>query len=174
MPSFDATQVQLLISQTQALPKPVGQAAADAFQQPLPSIEQPRSPQDANSHIRLGPNGPYVASPKRPFDDSDTDSPQRKFMRGESPLRGAAGRRMQNQSGGASGSSGVGGFAIKNYSANAPQISAPPALPAEVAYLLSILPNARVWDRDHIVRFEPTKVVDFLRGVDLRNARLPQ
>ena len=170
LPSVDAMQIQLVISPTQALPKPVGYRAPAPQQRAVPSVEEPRSPPD----IRLGPNGPYVASPKRALDDSDTETPQRKFMRGDSPLKGAAGRRLQNQSGGAPGSGAAGGFVTKNYvpghtydpvaAPPRPQPVGPAPLPREITFLLSMLPNAANYNA---TRFDPGKMAEFLRGLNL-------
>ena len=72
---FAASDKQPVISPTQAIPAPT---TSPLPQQALPSIEQEQaaSPPESNN-IRLGPNGPYVASPKRPLDDSDTESTHR-------------------------------------------------------------------------------------------------
>ena len=181
LPSFDAMQVQLVISPTQALLKPAGQFATAAGaqpQQPIRSIEQPRSPPE----IILGPNGPYVASPKRKLDDSDSEAPQRKFMRGESPLKGAAGRRMQNvqtgsgQPPGGAVSGAGGGFVTKNYipgaggaPAVAPQPAGPAPWPREISFLLSIIPGAASYKA---MQFDPGRMVELLRTVNVDAARV--
>lgn len=172
LPSFDATRVQLIISPTQMAPKTAAQMAAP--EQPLPSIEEPRSPPDAN-HIRLGPNGPYVASPKRGLEDSDTEMPQRsKFMRGESPLKGAAGRRIQTQTGNAPSNTGGGGgsgFMIKNYVPSNAAPQGPTPLPRDITYLLSILPKASTYKA---TLFDPQAMVDFLKHANLSGAKDPR
>ena len=155
--------------------------------------------------MRLGPHGPYMSSPKRGLDDSEADTPSRKFMRGESPIKGAAGKRIataggnnnnssSNMSatvpttntnmsiGGGSGGGGSGGFAVKNFvpgggpqqqlamPAGAPSQAAqqappaPPSLPRQVTYLLSILPSAASYNA---TRFDPAMMVSFLSGVPL-------
>ena len=151
-----------------------------APEQPLPSIEEPRSPPEANN-IRLGPNGPYIASPKRPFDDSDNEMPQRnKFMRGESPLKGAAGRRLQTQTGSTLSNMAAGGggsgFMTKNYiptsAAAAPPVPAGPTpLPRDISYLLSILPHASLY---RSTMFDAHQMVDFLKSVELAGAKDPR
>ncbi|KAK5126393.1 hypothetical protein LTR85_010629 [Meristemomyces frigidus] len=189
MPTFDGLQAELVISPTQARPKSTYQAMG--MQGALPSLEVPGR---GEGGLRLGPNGPYVASPKRPLDDSDmdADTPQRKFMRGESPLKGAAGRRITGNGMGhmatgstASGSGAVGGvggaagFMTKNYiPGNGPPnggMQAPPPVPAgpiplprEVTYLLSILPHSAAYNA---VTFIPNRVVEFLSRLDLEPAR---
>ncbi|KAK5173126.1 mRNA 3'-end-processing protein rna14 [Saxophila tyrrhenica] len=189
LPSFDAMAAQLVISPTQIQPKPTTQQPFGGQGQGfVPSIEhQAGSPA---SNIRLGPNGPYVASPKRPLEDSDSEAPARKFQRGESPLKGAAGRRLQNHSisslPGSSGGAGGGGggdrgFVTKNYvppssgpgAAGAgagigglggmgPQHPAP--LPYEIHQLLSVLPHARTYQS---TVFDAGKIVELLRGLPL-------
>ena len=189
LPSFDALAVQLVISPTQARPKPVDfqpQVRAAPRHQAMPSIEEHgRSPPESN--IRLGPNGPYIASPKRALEDSDNETPARKFMRGESPLKGAAGRRIQSQSQGPAaanntvggGGGGGSGFVTKSYvpSSAAAAAAAPPSpvaapgptpLPYVVHDLLSKIPAARHY---HATLFDPGKVVELLRSVNLQSAR---
>ncbi|WPG97801.1 Hypothetical protein R9X50_00058200 [Acrodontium crateriforme] len=177
-PHFDGMDIQLIISPTQARPKPLvlQHNAPGGF---MPSIEAPQSPQE-QSALKLGPNGPYVASPKRPLDDSDADTPQRKFMRGESPLKGAAGRRIQhNAANSASGLSNIAagagaGFSVKNYvpgtglQPSAMPAMAPPPLPRDISFLLQVIPNASQYNA---VRFDSAAMVDFLRSVDIDGAR---
>lgn len=187
MPSFDGMQVELIISTTQTRPKTtfaggMGMGMGAGMGQHRMAMRSVEGVQDGGS-LRLGPNGPYVASPKRPLDDGDdNESPQRKFMRGDSPLKGAAGRRIQggglghaatNSASGAGG--GGGGFATKTYvPGSGPQTqnqgpvpvvaAGPPPLPREINFLLSILPHASTY---HSNIFEPTRVVDFLRSLNL-------
>jgi len=139
--------------------------------------------------IRLGPHGPYVASPKRPLDDSETETPSRKYLRGnDSPIRGAAGKRIatggpgtmsatvpttntgiNTSSGGAGG--GSGGFAVKNYvpgggnqNAGAGVLPLITLLPDGIMGLLARLPAANTY---HVQRFDPGKMVQFLRTFPL-------
>jgi len=133
--------------------------------------------------MRLGPHGPYISSPKRGLDDSDADTPSRKFMRGESPIKGAAGKRIATSGGSmsanvpttntgmnANAGGGSGGFAVKNFvpggGAQMP-MSAPPqpaALPRQVTYLLSILPNSASYNA---TRLDPASLVSLLSTVPL-------
>lgn len=169
LPTFDAMHAQLLLSPTQAQPKTEMPMVA-APPQAMPSIEERRSPKAA-PEILLGPNGPYVASPKRPLEDSDTDTPQRKFMRAESPLKGAAGMRMQGKATmTASSGGGGGGFATKTFvPANiAAQQAGPVPLPPTIDAFLRILPNAMSYNG---VRFDPTKLVQYMPSVNLQAAR---
>lgn len=89
--TFDPTTVQHIVS-------PATQAKARASlpevtsQNALPSIEA-----TAVDSPRSDPALSYSNSPKRAYqaDESDNDLyPPRKFIRGESPLKGAAGRRL--------------------------------------------------------------------------------
>ncbi|KAK5279338.1 mRNA 3'-end-processing protein rna14, partial [Cryomyces antarcticus] len=80
--AFDPTAIRPIISPaTQARPKA------------MPSIE--RLPSIQNSPRPFMAQPVQAASPKRPFvpDESDNEQP-RKLARGESPLKGAAGRRQ--------------------------------------------------------------------------------
>jgi len=169
LPSFDGMQVQLVLSPTQVMPK------TTVPQQPLPTIEAPGRFEE--SGLRLGPNGPYMASPKRPLEDSDTDTPQRKFMRGDSPLKGAAGRRIQHQAVGSTASAAIGGvgggnggFVTKNYipGAGGQGPPMPGALPRDVTFLLRILPPASSY---HTNVFDPVRMVELLWGIDVDGAR---
>lgn len=181
MPAFDPLKAQIVLSPTQTRIRPPFEALPP--QQPPPGgVAAMASPQ--TGEIRLGPHGPYVASPKRPLDDSDADTPSRKFMRGDSPIKGAAGKRIATAGGiggmnsmsatvpttnnnmNVNASGGGGGFAVKNFvpgaGAQMPPISGPPqppALPRQVTYLLSILPSAASYKA---TRFDPGLMVQFL------------
>ena len=185
LPTFDGIHQQLILSSTQAQPKPTsGLPSGIAAQhimagQLAPSIEGPSSPKAPE--ILLGPNGPYVASPKRPHDfgNSDDDGPSRKFMRGESPLKGATGgvRLAATTMGG-----GKGGFATKTFvpvNGAAPPAAlpppgmppmpvGPPPLPVQVLQVLGTLPNAREYNS---VRFHTNELVNFLARVPVEQTR---
>ncbi|KAL8289615.1 hypothetical protein RB601_005509 [Gaeumannomyces tritici] len=111
-------------------------------------------------------------SPKRPFpiDDFDDSNPppkkiqrgdrdrdrerdQRDFQRGESPLKGAAGRRLENQRR-MHGHGHGHGNAGSSYSAPAPSI------PRDITFLLSQLPNAESYNTS---RLNSALVMDMLR-----------
>lgn len=190
--------VQLLLSPSQAQPKildPAQMAAAAAH--PAISIEAHRQFREGTSgpELLLGPNGPYVASPKRPLDDSDADTPQRKFMRGESPLKmgasavlgsGQGAVRMVSQS---TGAGGKGGFATKTFvPANAPQAAQPPPaqaappafppqpsmfsappLPPQIDGILRIIPGASSYSG---VRLDPGKMVSLMQTVPVEQKRV--
>ena len=91
-------------------------------------------------------------SPKRPLPDDFEDGGVRKMARGESPLKGAAGRRMNQQR-----------------QANGQSVSSlpaplPPPLPPQIHYLLSILPKAHFYTE---ARFDGAKMINLLRDVHL-------
>ncbi|EMC99961.1 hypothetical protein BAUCODRAFT_356979 [Baudoinia panamericana UAMH 10762] len=186
---FDGMSVQLILSPAQAKPKTTFGAA----QQNVPMLAV-HGIAGEEAMLRLGRNGPYMASPKRPLeDDTDADTP-RKFMRAESPLKGAAGRRVQGHvptgstsnpvtSTGTGGtitvnSGGNSGYMTKSYvpatspaynaAASAPgNPTAPPAqsqFPGEINYLLSILPPAHSYN---VTVFLPEKVLELLRYTNL-------
>lgn len=174
-PSFDPTAIRPIISPlTQARPKPppgmeqptqVPQPTAPAPQQQAPVTSVPPSVIDS-------PRPPPVQardSPKRPFvpDDSDNDSAvqPRKIARGESPLKGAAGRRLAAQQG-----RNIGRDGANSAQAGAPG-SQPQTLPRDVNFLLSIIPPAHTYNS---ARFIPERVIDVLRGVQLPQTWPPQ
>jgi len=97
-------------------------------------------------------------SPKRPFvpDESDSEQP-RKIPRGESPLKGAAGRRLDAARRREGGSSHL----------NVPQSIPPPSLPREVIFLLSIIPGAHTYRE---TRFNAERMVELLRNTDVNRA----
>lgn len=166
LPNFDAMHVQLVLSPTQALPKayqPQPMVTIQQAPQPLASIENNmRSPK--GPEILLGPNGPYVASPKRPLEDAEPDTP-RKFQRGESPLKGAAGVRIQNKQAAAGGG---GGFATKTFVPNsAPAPMGPPQLPPAIDAILRRLPGSNSYFQ---YRFDPAKLTMLLPTINVETA----
>ncbi|KAL1838518.1 hypothetical protein VTJ49DRAFT_2592 [Mycothermus thermophilus] len=129
----------------------------------IPSIEQAAS-------VRDSPRPPPLAaraspapqqfqpaattnSPKRPLPADDFDEPPRKiqrndfgeFQRGASPLKGAAGRRLdqQRRTGGGSYTAG-----------------APAPIARDITFLLSQIPRAELYD---FYRLDPNKMVNLLR-----------
>jgi cleavage stimulation factor subunit 3 len=114
------------------------------------NINSPRPP-PAAVHISNSPKRPYMP------DESDGEQP-RKIARGESPLKGAAGRRLdaarRNQARAADGSSHL----------NVPQAMQPPSLPREVMFLLSIIPGAQTYRE---TRFNAERMVALLRNIDV-------
>ena len=179
LPSFDALAVQLVISPTQARPKASISASQHGAPQAVVSIEESGRSPPGPGYLRLGSHGPYVASPKRGLEDSDNETPARKFMRAESPLKGAAGRRIQSHTGppppppGSSGGGGGGGFVTKTYvpgqTGGPAGVAHPTPLPYPIHDLLNKLPNARYYQ---VGLFDPTKILDLLNRVNLAGVRI--
>ncbi|RDW67856.1 hypothetical protein BP6252_09252 [Coleophoma cylindrospora] len=133
---FDPTAVRPIVSPgTQMRPKAL-----------IQSIEQPASVRDDSPRPAYvqenSPRPQYIAatstnSPKRPFPGGDDfDNPPRKMARGESPLKGAAGRRLDQQK-----------RLQQTQGTPAWQSSGPPpfVIPRDVTFLLSIIPRADLY-----------------------------
>jgi len=135
-------------------------------QQPPPFATQsqrepsPRPVQQQQQHQYQGATN----SPKRPLpmDDFEDNNPPRKIQRGEqhyefqrgaSPLKGAAGRRLdqQRRMQGAGGGSSA-------YNAG------PAPIARDITFLLSQIPRAEFYDYP---RFNPIKMVNLLRETDV-------
>lgn len=154
-PNFDPTTVRPVISQ-RAQMRPV-MPIMPSVEEPVPSAipqvapEQQRfaSPGVTNSP-RVNNLLPTVNSPKRPLEDADDSVQPRKLARGESPLKGAAGRRLD--------------AARRNLatSGNTPIASAPAPLPRGINFLLGIIPPAHTYRE---TRFKADAVVNLLRNV---------
>ena len=120
-----------------------------------PSIEVPEP--SPNSSPTKNFDITATNSPKRPFPMEDfEDNPPRKMARGESPLKGAAGRRMDQQK-------------RQNLNGHLPstlsQVHAPPPpLPGQINFLLSIIPKSSTYVD---ARFDPVKMVELMRDVRL-------
>lgn len=148
-PSFDPTAIRPILSPLQAKPKGM-----------LPMPPVPASATDSPVPVPAQIVAAYY-SPKRPLEESDNESTQpRKMARGESPLKGAAGRRLDAQK----------RTQLRNEVKGPVALPAPPppALAREIMFLLSIIPNASKYDSAII---KPDAVVDLLRKIDLSNAR---
>ncbi|KAI9680848.1 MAG: Cleavage stimulation factor subunit 3 [Caeruleum heppii] len=127
---------------------------------------------------------PYVPSirdtnsPKRtaPADDSDNESSRpRKYVRGDSPLKGAAGRRLDQQKRTQQANQGPGSSlaqAMQNEweAQPPPPPPPPPSLPREVLFLLSIIPNAYAYGT--ATRFKREEILRLLRETNIPS-RLP-
>ena len=100
---------------------------------------------------------PNSGSPKRSYDDSESEHhPPRKIARSESPLKGAAGRRMDAKRTALRNEIQQNGTAI-------PQMQAPPLLPSAIMYLLSIIPPAHKYNATVL---SADKIVNLLRTID--------
>ena len=151
---FDPTVIRPIISPaTQTKPKTVPSAKAG----PESVLD---SPQQRINEI--------INSPKRPLPtDDDSDSPRpRKVARPESPLKGAAGRRLDQQK--------------RNRQPEMPQSNQPmphppppPPLPRDVMFLLSIIPKAETY---HATKFSAEQLVKLLRETNIPTsmAQAPQ
>jgi cleavage stimulation factor subunit 3 len=171
---FDPTRVRPVISMaTQARPKQIHPSiervpharshsvSTQGRSTPqLPGPNQPFSPRLAQASPRpaaasLGNlDVPHRFSPKRPFPAEFDDAlrPQ-KVARGESPLKGAAGRRLD---------------AAKRRLEQQGQVTTvhPQALPRDVNFFLSILPDSKYCDGLR-GRMKSTAVMAVLRAVNL-------
>lgn len=154
---FDPGFIRPVISNTQLRPK---HSAA---------MEKATSAQPA-SHMPLPPPG-MQNSPKRQFEDSDYESnmPPRKIVRSDSPLKGAAGRRLdalkraQARNGTKPAGSGL------YPPAAPPPPPPPPGLPIVILNLLSMLPSAS----QYTGRAPDAEVVmGMIRNADLSRAVL--
>ncbi|EEH04738.1 mRNA 3'-end-processing protein rna14 [Histoplasma capsulatum G186AR] len=175
-PTFDPTGFQPILSPSQTKPK---------LSSITPTEEEMQSRQDSPSARYLGAPGAAAGpgppsttthSPKRPYvlDELDEDSSNRprKFVRAESPLKGAAGRRLNQQKqqiqqqvvngSGGGGGGGMGGAYGGGGQGNKPPIPVP--LPREIMFLLSIIPGASTYDA---TRFSPEKMVMLLRHLEV-------
>ena len=161
-PTFDPTTVRPIISPRTQM-KPVMPAMPGI----MPSVEEamPNAPPQIQQEQRVASPAPNLLnsprlvnlpvatnSPKRPLEDGDDSVQPRKLARGESPLKGAAGRRLDaaRRNMAASGSTPVG----------LPQGPAP--LPREINFLLGIIPPAHTYRE---TRFKPEGMVNMLRNI---------
>lgn len=147
---FDPTAIRPMISPTQSRPAAMLsiEKTTSVQSSPRPSLILPLQ---ANN------------SPKRVLDESDNESlaPPRKIIRGESPLKGAAGRRMDAQK-----RTNLRNEVHQNGFQPLPKLPLPPppSLPPGVLHLLSIIPRAETYNA---TVFDAAKVVGLLQHVDL-------
>ena len=144
---FDPTAIRPIISPaTQARPRAI------------PSIEIPPSahntPPSRFAHATNSPKRPM------PFEEPDPEAARpRKLARGESPLKGAAGRRLDQQKRNRQPNE------LSQYDGLAQsQPPPPPLLPRDVLFLLSIIPKAETY---HATRFKPEEMVRLIRETDI-------
>lgn len=140
--TFDPTAVRPILSPSQTRPK--------TFQPGLAS-------QMGNAASPRPYDGSF-SSPKRPFpaDDFDYDSDRpRKFVRAESPLKAAQGRRLDQHKRGQQ---------LNGQTSHYKPQGSPAPLPRDVVHLLSIIPPASAYN---ISRLSPEKMVDLLRRVEI-------
>lgn len=165
---FDPTSVRPLISPaTQARPKALT----------IPTLIEHRpisaqhSPRPSIASVTAAPQ--ITLSPKRPLEDSDNDSARAsKIPRSESPLKGAAGRRLAanrsqlrqelQQNGSDSGTP-------MPLHVAPPPIPVAPPMPPELHRLLTLMPRAESYNAQ---QFNAGRMVDLLRSIDLSRAQL--
>ncbi|KAI0005761.1 hypothetical protein F4779DRAFT_597688 [Xylariaceae sp. FL0662B] len=131
----------------------------------MQSVEQPStslrsSPRPAAQNERSpGPQFvPAVPSPKRPFqgDDQDDMNPPRKLARGASPLKGAAGRRLDQQR------------RAQHHQGSSIHTSNQSSIPSDINFLLSVIPNAKHF-HDHYLN--PDNVVRLVKETSIPDSR---
>lgn len=153
---FDPTAVRPVISPlTQQRPKNIMQS----IEQPQLS-ERPVSPRPVYNQVRdVSPRPQYPPAPTEPkrhlpLDDMENDMNRpRKLARGESPLKGAAGRRLDQQK--------------RLQGTPQYQSSAPPfVVPRDITFLLSIIPKKEAYHADPqlgSIRINPNLMVQLLK-----------
>lgn len=153
---FDPTAIRPVIS-------PATQTRAKA-------ISNTQHPPTTNG---LTPKNPPPSSPKRSLapDDSDADGWRpHKVARVESPLKGAAGRRLDQQKRQQPTQEQV---RLENQQVS--QNNAAPSLPRDILFLLSIIPSA---DTYSMAKFKPEAMIKLIRETNLPNTvssfRYPQ
>ena len=143
--TFDPTAIRPIIS-------PASQAKPKA----LPTIEAPVS-QNTPPNNLVQSN-----SPKRPLplEESDNEGGRpRKLARGESPLKGAAGRRLDQQKRGRQP------YEMPQFeSQSQPQAPHTPFLPRDVLFLLGIIPKAETY---HATKFKAEEMVRLIRETNI-------
>lgn len=162
-PTFDPITARPIISPRSQM-KPV-------LPNVMPTVEEPPAPQlQVQEQPRASPaiQSPRIPaallqvtnSPKRPFEEVDNELAQpRKMARGESPLKGAAGRRLdaarRNQARNSEGAS------------NLPNVQGPTPLPHYISFILNEIPNAGHYYASGATRFNAERLVALLRATDL-------
>jgi cleavage stimulation factor subunit 3 len=141
---FDPTAVQPVVSPNTQMRQSI-----------VRSIEHDVQPSYLNA-TGFTQAGMGTGSPKRPYDGGQ-DGPPRKVARGESPLKGAAGRRLANNRQG-------GNTPLQSV---ATTISGGWPVPQHINFLLSVLPNAR-YVTNVTPALDPVGLVNVMRGVNLQ------
>ncbi|KAI5917413.1 hypothetical protein F4810DRAFT_46450 [Camillea tinctor] len=145
---FNPVTARVIISPAQQMrPKNVMQSverpspSVRSSPQPVPQVERSPRPQ----FLPLNTN-----SPKRPFqaDDQDDYNPPRKLARGNSPLKGAAGRRLDQQR------------RAQHGQGTSTQAITPAPIARDITFLLGLMPPAEAFNAH---RFSPNGIVQLLR-----------
>ena len=168
-PDFDPCAARPVVSpRAQQKPKGSSHDLKDQAQQPPPAQQQQSMTSELANSPRNGPSSiAHVSnSPKRPLEDSDNESmPARKIARGDSPLKGAAGRRLN-----AAKRTHLGQEVHPAEPAAAlPATAPPPSLPPWVMWLLTATPKTEVYKHSGNL-FNVNKMVEVIRSVDLAQA----
>lgn len=144
---FDPTAVRLIVSRsTQMRPKALMQSIEGQLSMPHSPVvpfmaEVSRSPRPMPMSLQA------TNSPKRPFPVDELENelnPPRKLARGASPLKGAAGRRLDQQK------------RMQGTPGHAP----PFVVPRDITFLLNIIPPASTYTS---TKFKPDAMVRLLR-----------
>ncbi|KAJ9148474.1 mRNA 3'-end-processing protein rna-14 [Pleurostoma richardsiae] len=137
---FDPIAARIIVSPTAQLrPKaimPSIEQRASVLNSPRPSFRQQNSPRPQFL--------PMTNSPKRPFpgDEPEDLNPPRKLQRGESPLKGAAGRRLDQQR-------RMQGQSSASYH------TGPAPISRDITFLLGLIPPASSYES---TRFNPNSM----------------
>ncbi|KAA8566719.1 hypothetical protein EYC84_009251 [Monilinia fructicola] len=162
---FDPTAVRPIVSPgSQMKPKLVMQSIEQAPS--IPDSPRPQYVQEPSPRPQQPPqfvSNQNTNSPKRPFPAEDFENdlnPPRKLARGQSPLKGAAGRRLAQQKG-IQQTQGT-----PTWQSNA----APYVIPRDITFLLSIIPRSDIYLRDPQlkgVKFIPNEMVQLLARTEV-------
>lgn len=117
---------------------------------PQPMAQAERSPRPQFLPVNTG----NVNSPKRPYQADETDdyNPPRKMVRGVSPLKGAAGRRLDQQRRAQHGQSGPTGSSSTVF------------IPRDITFLLGLIPPPETF---HAHMLKPDRMVQLIRDTDV-------
>ena len=140
--------------------RPIMSTSAQARPKVISSIEISTPAQNSPPAQQVQPTN----SPKRPmpFEESENEATRpRKVARGESPLKGAAGRRLDQQKRSRLPNE------VVQYEGQTNIHLPPPPLPRDVLFLLSIIPKASTY---HATKFKPEEMVRLIRDTHIPNS----
>ncbi|KAI1333449.1 hypothetical protein F5Y15DRAFT_405198 [Xylariaceae sp. FL0016] len=148
--TFNPIMARVIISPAQQMRLKMANVV-QSVERPSPSV---RSSPPPIQQIERSPRPhflPATNSPKRPFQPDEQDdlaNPPRKVARGVSPLKGAAGRRLDQQRRQGTSSS----------------LGAPAPLPRDITFMLGLIPSA---DSFYTHRFNADGMVRLLQNTDI-------
>lgn len=164
-PDFDPCSTRPIVSpQSQTRPKdsPFQPKDQQLQAQPQNLSDLPISPKMTIASTVKASN-----SPKRPLEDSDNEGlPAAKIARGNSPLKGAAGRRLNAAKRTQLGQEVQPGEAPSTLPATT---APPPKLPPWVDWLLTATPKTELYTRSGSL-FNTSQLIKVIRNVDLAKA----